>query len=277
MGLQTINFDETAEWADLIMLLIPEQDQKAFYHDYLEGKLRPSQILAFAHGFNIHYKEIIPEPYVDVIMIAPKSPGKLVRETYQRGEGVPCLIAVAQDYSGKAQNLALAYADGIGGTRAGVLETNFKDETETDLFGEQAVLCGGVSQLIRYGFETLVENGYPDKLAYFECLHELKLIVDLLYKGGFDLMNRSVSDTAEFGGHLRGAEILQDNVKLEMQKVLQKVQDGSFAKEYLLDARNGQNRLMLYRSESAEHPIEKVGQELRSKMSWLKNEKKVTV
>ena len=270
-GLVGKTFSEAATWADFHMLLVPDQHQKALFETYILPQLKPCSVVSFAHGFNIHYGEINCPDFVDVVMVAPKSPGHLVRKTYVDGQGTPCLMAVYQDYTKKAANLALSYAKAIGGTKAGVIETTFKNETETDLFGEQAVLCGGVSQLIKYGFETLEEAGYPAELAYFECLHELKLIVDLFYEGGLSLMNYSVSDTAEYGGYTRGPVVLDESVKTKMQDVLKQVQDGSFAKEYLADANNKQEKLLNTRKKESQHSIEKVGAFLRSKMTWLQN------
>jgi ketol-acid reductoisomerase len=270
-GLKVKTFSEAAGWADFHMLLVPDQHQKELFETFILPQLKPCSVLAFAHGFNIHYGEINCPEFIDVVMIAPKSPGHLVRKTFVDGQGTPCLMAVYQDYTEKAAKLALSYAKAIGGTRAGVIETTFKNETETDLFGEQAVLCGGVSQLIKYGFETLEEAGYPAELAYFECLHELKLIVDLFYEGGLSLMNYSVSDTAEYGGYTRGPRILDESVKIRMKTVLKEVQDGTFAKEYLADAKNKQDLLLKTRAKETSHSIEKVGAFLRSKMTWLQN------
>ena len=248
------SFEKAAKWADFIMVLLPDQVQKSVYDSYIQQHLQPSDVLAF----------------VDVIMIAPKSPGHLVRKTYQDGQGTPCLVAVSQNHSSQGLDLALSYSKGIGGTRAGTIETNFKNETETDLFGEQVVLCGGVSELVKNAFETLVEGGYPPELAYFECLHEIKLIVDLFYEGGLSLMNYSVSDTAEYGGYVRGPEVLPASATKErMKEILKKVQDGSFAKEYLADCANNQQKLKQYRNQTSEHQIEQVGQKLRSMMPWL--------
>mgnify|MGYP000285681569 CR=1 FL=1 len=270
-GFPVVSFEEGAKWADFIMLLLPDQVQRPVYEEFIEPNLRQGQTLGFAHGFNIHYGEINPPENVDVVMIAPKSPGHLVRKTFEDGQGTPCLVAVHQNASGNALENALSYSKAIGGTRAGTIETNFKDETETDLFGEQAVLCGGAAQLVKYGFETLTEAGYPEELAYFECLHELKLIVDLFYEGGLSLMNYSVSDTAEYGGHVSGRAVLPTETKDRMKAVLRRVQDGSFAKEYLADCANGQEKLKAYRQGDAEHGIEKVGKELRSMMPWLQH------
>ncbi len=272
-GLTVKPTPEAVQWADVIMILLPDQTQKKVYEQDIAPHLEPGNTLAFAHGFNIHYKQIVPPETVDVIMIAPKSPGHMVRRTYQNGVGTPCLIAVHQDYSGQAKEKALAWAKGIGGTRAGVIETNFKDETETDLFGEQAVLCGGSEELIKTGFEVLVEAGYPPELAYFECLHEMKLIVDLYYEGGLTLMNYSVSDTAEYGGMTRGKRVITEQTKQNMREILKEVQDGSFAKEWIEENEKGQPTLKKLRQEYSNHLIEKVGKQLRSMMPWLKDKK----
>ncbi len=268
-GLEVKTVAEASEWADVIMLLLPDQNQKAIYDAEVAPYLKPGDTLAFGHGFNIHYKQIIPPADVNVMMIAPKSPGHLVRRTYEQGSGVPCLIAINQDPAGTTKDLALAWAKGIGGAKAGVIETNFKDETETDLFGEQAVLCGGSAELIKMGFETLVEAGYPPELAYFECMHEMKLIVDLYYEGGLSRMNYSVSDTAEYGGMTRGPRVVTQAAKLEMKKILTEVQDGTFAREWLAEYNAGQPNMNKLREANREHPIEVVGAKLRGMMSWL--------
>ena len=273
-GLTVKETAEAAEWADVVMVLLPDQIQKQVYDESIAANLKAGDTLAFAHGFNIHYKQIEPPQNVNVMMIAPKSPGHLVRRTYQQGNGVPCLIAIGQDFSGNTLGLALAWAKGIGGTKAGVIETTFKDETETDLFGEQAVLCGGSAELIKAGFEVLTEAGYPPELAYFECLHEMKLIVDLYYEGGLSRMNYSVSDTAEFGGMTRGPRLINEQTKQEMRKILQEVQDGSFAKEWLAEYAAGQPNMEKLRRENREHPIEKVGKELRKMMAWIAGKSK---
>lgn len=274
-GLNVKTVADAVKWADIVMLLLPDQTQKGIYDKDIAPYLKPGSTLAFAHGFNIHYKQIVPPADINVMMIAPKSPGHLVRRTYLEGAGVPCLIAVYQDPSGVTKQLALAWAKGIGGTKAGVIETTFKDETETDLFGEQAVLCGGSAELIKAGFETLVEAGYPPELAYFECMHEMKLIVDLYYEGGLSRMNYSVSDTAEYGGMSRGPRLITAETKKEMKKILKEVQDGSFAKEWLDEYNSGMPRMNKMRQENREHPIETVGAKLRGMMSWLfkKNKK----
>lgn len=268
-GLKVMTVSEASKAANVIMILLPDQTQKAVYDNEIAPYLEEGDTLAFGHGFNIHYKSIVPPANVNVMMIAPKSPGHLVRRTYEQGNGVPCLIAVDQDPSKNTLELALAWAKGIGGTKAGVIETNFKNETETDLFGEQAVLCGGSAELIKTGFEVLVEGGYPPELAYFECMHEMKLIVDLYYEGGLSRMNYSVSDTAEYGGMTRGSRLITAETKKEMKKVLQEVQDGSFAKEFIDDNANGQAKLKELRKKNTDHPIEKVGAELRKMMSWV--------
>jgi ketol-acid reductoisomerase len=273
-GLAVKNIDEAVKWADVIMVLLPDQNQKNVYDEQIGPNLKDGDTLVFAHGFNIHYKQIVPPPKVNVMMVAPKGPGHLVRRTFSEGTGVPCLIAIHQDPGGQTRDLALAWAKGIGGTRAGVIETNFKDETETDLFGEQAVLCGGSAELIKAGFETLVEGGYPAELAYFECMHELKLIVDLYYEGGLSRMNHSVSDTAEYGGMTRGKKVITDDTRKAMRKILKDVQDGSFAREWLKEYADGQPVMNRLRAETKNHHVEKVGAKLREMMSWIVNPKK---
>ena len=268
-GLEVKEAADAVKSSDVIMVLLPDQLQKKAYEQAIAPNLKEGNTLAFAHGFNIHYKQIVPPKNVNVIMIAPKSPGHLVRRTFETGTGTPCLIAVEQDYTGNAKDIALAWAKGIGGTRAGVIETNFKNETETDLFGEQAVLCGGSAELIKMGFEVLTEAGYPPELAYFECMHEMKLIVDLYYEGGLSRMNYSVSDTAEYGGMTRGPRIIADDAKKVMKQVLVEVQNGQFAKEWIEENEKGQPNLKKLRQENENHPIEKVGAELRKMMSWL--------
>ncbi|MAT58662.1 MAG: ketol-acid reductoisomerase [Ignavibacteriae bacterium] len=270
-GLKVMTVSEAAEWGDIVMILLPDQNHKEVYENEIKDHLKEGNTLAFGHGFNILYNQVVPPKNVNVMMIAPKSPGHLVRRTYQQGSGTPCLIAVEQDFSGNTKDLALAWAKGIGGTRAGVIETNFKDETETDLFGEQAVLCGGSEELIKAGFETLVEAGYPPELAYFECLHELKLIVDLYYEGGLSRMNYSVSDTAEYGGLVKGRKVITSDTKKAMKEILTDIQTGKFAEEWIEENKNGQPVLNQLRKESESHPIEKVGAKLRQMMSWLKN------
>ena len=272
-GLEVATTAEAAKKADIIMILVPDEKQAKLYREEIAPYLEEGNALVFAHGFNIHFKQIVPPSNVDVFMIAPKGPGHMVRRTYTEGSGVPCLIAVEQDYSGKAKDLALAYANGIGGARAGVLETTFKDETETDLFGEQAVLCGGVTALIKAGFETLVEAGYAPENAYFECMHEMKLIVDLMYQGGMAAMRYSISDPAEYGDYVTGSRIITDETKKEMKQVLTEIQDGTFAKKWLLENQVGRPTFNAMRRMEAEHPIEKVGKELREMMSWIDTKK----
>lgn len=268
-GLNVKTVAEAVKWGDVIMVLLPDQNQKAVYDSEIAPNLKSGDTLAFGHGFNIHYKQIVPPSNINIMMIAPKGPGHLVRRTFLEGSGVPCLIAVHQDPSGNTKDLALAWAKGIGGARAGVIETNFKDETETDLFGEQAVLCGGSAQLIKAGFETLVEAGYPAELAYFECMHEMKLIVDLYYEGGLSRMNYSVSDTAEYGGMSRGPRLITSETKKKMKKILEEVQSGKFAKEWLEEYNSGASKFNQMRKENREHSIEVVGAKLRGMMSWL--------
>jgi len=268
-GLEVKEVDEAAEWADVVMILLPDQHQKAVYEKSIAPHMKEGKTLVFAHGFNIHYKWINPPKNVNVMMIAPKSPGHLVRRTYLEGNGVPCLIAIHQDYTGDTKELALAWAKGIGGTKAGVIETTFKNETETDLFGEQAVLCGGSAQLIKTGFEVLTEAGYPPELAYFECMHELKLIVDLYYEGGLSRMNYSVSDTAEYGGLTRGSRLITEETKKEMKKILTEIQDGSFAEEWRKENEAGLPNLSELRKKDNDHTLEIVGKKLRGMMTWL--------
>ena len=259
---------EAAEAADVVMMLVPDQDCRAIYEAGVAPGLRPGNTLMFAHGFNIHYGEIVPPLGVDVTMVAPKSPGHLVRSEYQAGRGVPGLVAVHQDASGQALANALAYAAGIGCTRAGVIETSFREETETDLFGEQAVLCGGVTALVKAGFETLTQAGYRPEMAYFECLHELKLIVDLMYRGGLGFMRYSISDTAEYGDYTRGPRLITDETRAEMQRILGAIQDGSFAREWLDENRAGRPNFERARQADKDHEIERVGAELRAMMPW---------
>jgi ketol-acid reductoisomerase len=261
---------EVAEEADVIVMLIPDQLHPQVYHQSIEKGLSPGKTLMFAHGFNIHYGQIIPPPHVDVSMIAPKCPGHMLRRTYTEGLGPPALVAIHQNASGKAKDIALAYAKGLGCTRAGVLETTFEEETETDLFGEQAVLCGGVSALVKAGFETLVEAGYQPEIAYFEVCHELKLIVDLIYQGGFNYMRYSVSDTAEYGDYSRGPRVIDDLVYEEMEQILSEIQDGSFAREWILENQAGRPSFNILKRREASHQIEIVGQQLREMMPWLK-------
>ncbi|MDE5117514.1 MAG: ketol-acid reductoisomerase, partial [Trichodesmium sp. St2_bin2_1] len=267
-GLDVCPVDEAAEKADLIMILLPDEVQKTVYKNQIEPHLKEGKILAFAHGFNIHFGQIVPPEKVDVVMVAPKGPGHLVRRTYEQGEGVPCLFAIFQDPSGQARDRAMAYAKGIGGTRAGILETTFREETETDLFGEQVVLCGGLSALIKAGFQTLVEAGYQPELAYFECLHEVKLIVDLVVEGGLANMRDSISNTAEFGDYTRGPRIVTDETRTEMQKILSEIQSGQFAREFVMENQTGKPVFTAMRRQEAEHPIEEVGKDLRAMFSW---------
>jgi ketol-acid reductoisomerase len=269
-GLAVKSVADAAAIADFIMILLPDEAQKTVYKEEIEPNLKPGNVLLFAHGFNIHFAQVVPPAEVDVVMVAPKGPGHLVRRTYEQGEGVPCLFAVYQDASGQGRDRAMAYAKGIGGTRAGVLETTFREETETDLFGEQAVLCGGLSALIKAGFETLVEAGYQPELAYFECLHEVKLIVDLVVEGGLAKMRDSISNTAEYGDYTRGPRIVTDATKLEMKKILSEIQSGQFAREFVLENVSGKAGFTAMRRQEAEHQIEDVGRDLRSMFSWLK-------
>lgn len=269
-GLKVATVAEAAAAADIVMILIPDEKQAKIYNEQIAPNLKDGAALAFAHGFNIHFGQIVPPSNVDVFMVAPKGPGHLVRRVFAEGKGVPCLFAVYQDYSGKAQEVALAYAWGVGGTRAGVLETTFKEETETDLFGEQAVLCGGATELVKAGFETLVEAGYQPEVAYFECLHELKLIVDLMYEGGMATMRHSISDTAEYGDYMIGKRIVTDATRAEMRKVLKEIQTGVFAKNWILENQSNRAEFTSIRRIEAEHPIEVVGKKLRGMMSWLK-------
>ncbi|NLK97909.1 MAG: ketol-acid reductoisomerase [Epulopiscium sp.] len=268
-GLKVAVAAEAAAQADIIMILINDEKQAKLYKESIEPNLAPGKSLVFAHGFNIHYGQIVPPADVNVFMVAPKGPGHTVRSQYQEGKGVPCLVAVYQDATGNAKDLALAYAAGIGGARAGILETTFKEETETDLFGEQAVLCGGVSELMKAGFETLVEAGYQPESAYFECMHEMKLIVDLINQGGLSYMRYSISDTAEFGDYSVGKRIITEETKKEMKKVLREIQDGTFAKNWILENQANRPSFNARRRMEAEHQIERVGKELRKMMSWI--------
>ena len=260
---------EAAEKADVIQILAQDHIQAKLYKEDVERNLSSGKVLVFSHGFNIHFKQIVPPKNVDVIMVAPKGPGHLVRSEYQKGGGVPALIAIENDASGKARESALAYAKGIGATRAGVLETTFKEETETDLFGEQTVLCGGVSELVRAGFDTLVEAGYQPEIAYFECLHELKLIVDLFYQGGINYMRYSVSDTAEYGDYVSGPRIITDTTRKEMKKILGEIQDGSFAKKWIEENEQGRPNFNAIKEKQRGHLIEQVGSKLRKMMKWI--------
>ncbi|MDR1721090.1 MAG: ketol-acid reductoisomerase [Endomicrobium sp.] len=269
-GWKPLNVVEAVKQADWVHVLLPDEVQRKVWEEDIKPNIKKEAVLSFSHGFNIRFKQIVPTQDLDVLMIAPKGPGHLVRRQYEEGKGVPCLIAVEQDASGKAKDLALAYAKGIGGTRAGVLETTFAEETETDLFGEQVVLCGGLVELINSGFETLVAAGYQPEIAYFECLHEVKLIVDLIFEGGFSKMNYSVSDTAEYGEYVSGKRIINEAVKEEMKKVLADIQSGKFADNWLEENRMGRPSFSKLRKEVSERNIEKVGVRLRSQMAWIK-------
>ena len=271
-GLKVATVAEAAKAADLVMILLPDEKQSAIYYESIAPYMTAGKILAFAHGFNIHFGQIKPPADVDVIMIAPKGPGHTVRSEYLEGKGVPCLAAVHQDASGRAMEYALAYAAAIGGSRAGVLETTFRQETETDIFGEQAVLCGGVCALMQAGFETLVEAGYDPQNAYFECIHEMKLIVDLIYQGGFSRMRYSISDTAEYGDYEVGPRIVTEETKKEMKKVLTEIQNGTFARNWILENRVGRPHFNAERRMHAEHQLESVGRELRKMYSWNKED-----
>lgn len=268
-GLRVEEVDKAVSVSDIVMILIPDEKQKNVYDEKIVNNLKSGSALSFAHGFNINYGQITPPEDLDVFMIAPKGPGHLVRRIYQEGKGVPSLLAVHQDYTGNAKNIALAYAKGLGALRAGVIETTFKEETETDLFGEQCVLCGGVTELIKAGFDTLVDSGYQEEIAYFECLHEMKLIVDLLYEGGFEKMRYSVSDTAEYGDYVTSQKIITQDVRNNMKKVLDDVQNGEFAKNWILENMAGRPVFNKRKQQELEHPIVKVGKVLRSMMSWL--------
>jgi len=274
-GFKVLSNAEAAKWADIVMILAPDEHQAAIYNDDLKDNLKQGAALAFAHGLNVHFGLIEPRADLDVFMIAPKGPGHTVRSEYQRGGGVPCLIAIAQDASGNAHDVALSYASAVGGGRSGVIETTFKEECETDLFGEQAVLCGGITHLIQAGFETLVEAGYAPEMAYFECLHETKLIVDLLYEGGIANMRYSISNTAEYGDITTGPRIITEETKWEMKKVLEDIQSGRFVKNFILDNRAGQPELKASRKQAEAHQIEKVGGELRAMMPWIGKNKLV--
>ncbi len=271
-GWQPETVQDAVKKADVIAFLTPDMTQEKLYQEQVKDYLKPGATLLFSHGFNIHYKLIKPDADLDVVMIAPKSPGHLVREEFCKGAGVPCLLAVDQDYSGSATEKALAYAHGIGGTRAGVLQTTFKEETETDLFGEQAVLCGGAVELVKAGWETLVEAGYQKELAYYECMHELKLIVDLFYQGGISLMHKFVSDTANYGALTRGNRIVDQQTREHMRSVLKEIQDGKFAREWMDEYENGANNFQNDLQQSCLHPIESTGAKLREQMSWLQRE-----
>ncbi len=268
-GLTVMDPPEAAEWGNVVTMLVPDQLMADFYNSQIAERMAPGDALLFAHGFNIHFGEITPSAGLDVLMVAPKGPGHLVRRTYTEGSGVPCLLAIHQDTTGGAFELGMSYSWGIGGARAGVLETTFREETETDLFGEQVILCGGVSQLIKASYETLVEAGYEPESAYFETLHELKLIVDLLYEGGLSWMRYSVSDTAEYGDYTRGPRIITDESRAEMRRVLAEIQSGAFAREWMAQAREGAPFLLEQRAANRSHPIEQVGRELRQMMPFL--------
>ncbi|HVO00764.1 MAG TPA: ketol-acid reductoisomerase [Candidatus Cybelea sp.] len=274
-GLTVMTPAEAAKWADLVMVLTPDELQADLYRKDLGPNMREGTALAFAHGLNIHFRLIEPRPDLDIIMIAPKGPGHTVRSEFSRGGGVPCLVAVAQNPSGNALELALSYASAIGGGRSGIIETNFREECETDLFGEQVVLCGGLTALIQAGYETLVEAGYAPEMAYFECLHEVKLIVDLIYEGGIANMRYSISNTAEYGDYTRGARIVTDETKEEMKRILDDIQSGRFARDWVLECQAGQPSFKAMRRRGAEHPIEEVGERLRAMMPWIAKNKLV--
>ena len=272
-GLKVMNLSDAAEWADVLMILAPDELQSAIYKNHVEQRMRQGTSLAFAHGLNIHFDLITARDDLDVFMVAPKGPGHLVRTEYQKGGGVPCLMAVHKDSSGAAKDLALSYASAIGGGKSGIIETTFRDECETDLFGEQVVLCGGLVELIKKGFETLVEAGYPPEMAYFECLHEVKLIVDLIYEGGIANMNYSISNTAEYGEYVSGKKIIDDKTKERMREVLKNIQSGKFAKEWMKENEAGQKNFLKMRKELSEHQIEQVGEKLRALMPWISKNK----
>jgi len=269
-GLEVATVAEAAAMADIIQILLPDEIQASVYQAEIEPYLNEGNALMFSHGFNIHFGQIVPPANVDVFMVAPKGPGHMVRRMYVEGKGVPSLVAVHQDYTGKAKNLGLAYAKGIGGTRAGVFETSFKEETETDLFGEQAVLCGGVTALMKAGFDTLVEAGYAPEMAYFECIHEMKLIVDLINDGGLNMMRYSISNTAEYGDYMTGPRLITDETRKEMKKVLTEIQNGQFARNWILENKAGCPSFKAIARQEKEHLVEKVGAKLRSMMPWLK-------
>jgi len=274
-GLKVMSLSDAAEWADVLMVLTPDELQSQIYKNHIEQRMRQGTSLAFAHGLNIHFNLINARKDLDIFMIAPKGPGHLVRSEYQRGGGVPCLMAIHQNSSGKARDLALSYASAIGGGKSGIIETTFKDECETDLFGEQSVLCGGLVELIKAGYETLVEAGYPPEMAYFECLHEVKLIVDLIYEGGIANMNYSISNTAEYGEYITGKKIIDSKTKERMKEILKDIQSGKFAKQWMDENKNGQKNFLKMRKELAKHPIEKVGKKLRELMPWIGKNKLV--
>ena len=274
-GLKIMSLSDAAAWADVVMVLTPDELQSTIYKNHIEQRMRQGTSLAFAHGLNIHFNLINSRKDLDVFMVAPKGPGHLVRSEYQRGGGVPCLMAIHKDSSGKARDLAMSYANAIGGGKSGIIETTFKDECETDLFGEQTVLCGGLVELIKNGFETLVEAGYPPEMAYFECLHEVKLIVDLIYEGGIANMNYSISNTAEYGEYTAGKKIIDAKTKERMKEVLKDIQSGKFTKQWMDEHKNGQKNFLKMRSDLANHPIEKVGKKLRDLMPWIGKSKLV--
>jgi ketol-acid reductoisomerase len=272
-GVEVAEVADAVKRADITMLLIPDEEQPATYMRDIKDNLKPGSALTFAHGFAIHFGTIVPPANVDVWMVAPKGPGRLVRSEYEMGRGVPCLIAVQQDFTGKARATAAAYASAIGGGRAGILETNFREEAETDLFGEQAVLCGGASALVTAGFETLVEAGYAPEMAYFECLHELKLIVDLMYERGIEGMRGSISNTAKYGDYTRGPRIVNDQTKATMKEILKEIQSGTFAQQWVAEHAAGKPSFNKFREDAAKHPIEKVGAKLRTLMPWFQTDK----
>ena len=274
-GLKVMSLSDAAAWADVVMVLTPDELQASIYKNHIEQRMRQGTSLAFAHGLNIHFNLINSRKDLDVFMVAPKGPGHLVRSEYEKGGGVPCLMAVHKDSSGKARDLAMSYACAVGGGRSGIIETTFKDECETDLFGEQTVLCGGLVELIKNGFETLVEAGYPPEMAYFECLHEVKLIVDLIYEGGIANMNYSISNTAEYGEYVSGKKIVDPKTKERMKEVLKDIQSGKFAKQWMDECKGGQKNFLRMREELAKHPIEKVGKKLRDLMPWIGKNKLV--
>jgi ketol-acid reductoisomerase len=274
-GLKVMSLSDAAAWADVVMILTPDELQAQIYKNHVEQRMREGTSLAFAHGLNIHYKLIEARKDLDVFMVAPKGPGHLVRSEYQKGGGVPCLMAVHKDSTGKARDLAMSYAAAIGGGKSGIIETNFKDECETDLFGEQTVLCGGLVELIKNGFETLTEAGYPPEMAYFEVLHEVKLIVDLIYEGGIANMNYSISNTAEYGEYISGKKIVDNKTKERMKELLKDIQSGKFTKDWMDECKNGQKNFLKMRADLANHPIEIVGKKLRDMMPWIGKNKLV--
>jgi ketol-acid reductoisomerase len=272
-GLEVTSVEDAAARGDIIMILVPDEHQRVVYNEQIKPGLKAGNAIAFAHGFNIHYGQVVPPSDIDVFMIAPKGPGHLVRRVFSQGGGVPCLIAVHQDATGKAKDIGLAYGKGIGGARAGIIETTFREETETDLFGEQSVLCGGLTELIRAGFDTLVDAGYQPEIAYFECLHEVKLIVDLIYEGGIANMRSSISDTAEYGDLTRGQRIITEETRKEMKKILGEIQSGQFPREWLVENQVGRPLYNARKRQDSEHRIEVVGEKLRGMMSWLSEDK----